>query len=522
MADRPTAATRRCRIGGDDSGLSLVELLVAVTLLTVAVLMLASVSIASLSSLRDSRLRQEGSDAVSRAIELARSHSYGELAMDAGDPLLTSDPRISAGAFDPDGDDGCLPAEELVTSADGPIIGDPYQRDPSGPTGLTVRTYITDVGEVRCGTAYPEDVRRVTAVASWTGPEGDAGELRKHTLIVPAERGVPEPEFDVIPRSSSESGAPGENCLTHTLVNLGVEDSYTFHPPAPPAVQPTVYAGSPREEVSGAYGPVDTGASVPLEFCYDTLADLEQSLEVRSGFDPNVSVTLDHSIDVEPLLTLYLHHAPDNEEDHERELGPAYDFALGTSEPNQPWYPGSPGVLFNYDTNYDAYSGLGLYRDSDPTSQWDGYWRYQFEQPSGTTLSGSPKLTVWLAWDEALDGGTASQAEMTLRVRLWRLPASGDVPGDLLVDEEFVGGTDIPFHGGTGWEQRTLVLPSLSSTTFAPNEYLRLQVGCRPLTSEEQEDLGTLLLGVESPNPCMVAYDAPGQYPARLEIGLEE
>lgn len=79
----------RARAWDGEQGLGLVEVMVAVMVLTIAVLALASGAVQSLASLGESRQRQQGTIAATKSIETVRSYPYDRIALqNNGNPVI--------------------------------------------------------------------------------------------------------------------------------------------------------------------------------------------------------------------------------------------------------------------------------------------------------------------------------------------------------------------------------------------------------------------------------------------------
>lgn len=156
----------------DESGVSLVELLVAVMLLTGAFLALAQVATNGLFSLRSAADRTTAMGIATQTVEAGRALEWSSLLMDedvhagiCGDPV----------AIDRDG----TVTESVLCETDGAVAdGLPFW-GVDGP--YEIETYVTAVP------GYG-NARRVTAVVTWE-ERGGSRELRTSTVVAQVARG---------------------------------------------------------------------------------------------------------------------------------------------------------------------------------------------------------------------------------------------------------------------------------------------------------------------------------------------
>ena len=167
---RPRLAERlraRARLD-DEAGLGLVEIVIAVFILTVGLAALAATAIPALGSLQNSRDRQAATAMATASLERARTYPMSQLAMDSGLEPCPSD-LIE---LDRDGD----LAETPVCDSDGLVNdGSPHWYESAG---RTARTYVTNVEEA-------PGARRVTVVVSWQRGNQDF-EVRSSTVVAGA------------------------------------------------------------------------------------------------------------------------------------------------------------------------------------------------------------------------------------------------------------------------------------------------------------------------------------------------
>lgn len=205
----------------DEEGLSLVEIMVAAFILSVALLALASTATASLIHLSVSLGRQEAMDAASAMIEDLRRTNYAVVALDASDPDV-----VALGPCDLEFN------EPLVTSNLADALPHRQQFGPSGR--ITVTTTVSWYDEAGVGCSHTDrNVKRVRVQALWID-RGRTFTLEESTLVAPIERGLPAPDFRFGPPESeldyhwSDITSARERCLPHALRNLGATDGYEW------------------------------------------------------------------------------------------------------------------------------------------------------------------------------------------------------------------------------------------------------------------------------------------------------
>ncbi len=154
----------------DDEGLGLVELLIAVLVLTIGLAALAATAIPSLGSLQNSRDRQAATAMATASLERARTYPAGSLAIAQ---TLCDDPAAEIGEQVVIDREGTL--EEAPICAPGGLVDDEegsphwYESD-----GRTVRTWVTEIAEA-------PTARRITVVVSWQRGSRDF-EVRSSTV----------------------------------------------------------------------------------------------------------------------------------------------------------------------------------------------------------------------------------------------------------------------------------------------------------------------------------------------------
>lgn len=479
-----------------EDGMGMVEVIVAMFVLTVAVLAMAQGMALSLSSLGLSTQRQQATAEVTAVLEQARALDHATVAMRTGDAA------IPGGTYDPDGAAGPLAAETVLASAAGAVTGAPYQAQ-NGTR--TVRTYVTRFADLTLP-AGGDNAVRVTGVATY----GTGQEVRQSTLIAPAQRGLPLPAYAISPQTLALT-APAASvvCAGHAITNQGTPDRYDVLLPTAPAL-PVGYTVAVYHDVDGdsvldpgepaltdlsgdgrpdTAAPLDTNATQSLLVCYDGTAVPTEpppstlQVEVRSLYDSTVATTLTHDLTIGSGLFLFLHDlgAPTPPADHDRVAAAAL--------PMNPTIPTQP-TLFDYDANLDPTDLPGLHL---PAGGQNVRWRHQF--PLARQINGQATLRVWVATTAALTGG-GPPATLRLAVTLDHLKGNGNLQATLTTR------SFDPVHPGTGgWVPYDLLVPLTATTNFTANQYLQLTVACTSPGGEA----------------CHVAYDTSG-LPSYLKV----
>jgi prepilin-type N-terminal cleavage/methylation domain-containing protein len=536
MLSRYTSPARRRSVFHKDDGLSLIEVMIAMFVLSIAVLALASTAATAVTSLRISRERQQATVAASAAIEEARSYPYRDIGHPP-DTVTAADPYVTGGAspyqFAHNGTD----YEDLIVTNGGRI--DPHVWQDGR---ITVRLYATWYDDPDIPSS-PHNARRLTAIATWSDPAGGEREVRQSTIVGEAGRGLPVPKFDIDPDELTQSFAGVPFCFVHILRNLGATDSYDWQlyrqggNPAQVINDHTYRAhgwrahawwGEPQYNADGTPDTsapnlwkrgtdqprptspwaVESGEWEILTICYRPVDPNAQghsqpnvSVVIRSAFDSQIDQTIHHQIikNPQPNHTLYLWPPePDDNGEFERVLEDDI-YALSPVEPIFFDDQGDPDdTLHDYDPNLDPDDLPGLYLRPDDMT-YAGIWTYNGFSP-GTEIDRGT-LTLYLAWPGAHDGG----GDATLTVGFLLDVVSGST-GDVLQTSQPVSFTYT--HDEPGWMQRsadyTINVPD-GNGDFIPgrlsfpdsDHHLRLRVWCVDAVDADG-----------SPTDCHLAFGA--------------
>jgi prepilin-type N-terminal cleavage/methylation domain-containing protein len=208
---------------GDDSGFTLIEAIVA---LSIAALVFTALAYAGVSAIKSSylgRANQQAADLATQQVEQLRLLDYGSLGHEPSD--LTGDPAIGNCAGDPCIDPGTGSAERLVEVTGGisPHV-QLVQSSQTNNTAYTLSTYVTQPSD-----AYGADYRRVTVRVSWSS-FGQQRERVVSTIVTVTQRGLPLPLYKITPVGpTSISVNRGADVVYGLLVaNQGAPDRFTI------------------------------------------------------------------------------------------------------------------------------------------------------------------------------------------------------------------------------------------------------------------------------------------------------
>jgi len=207
----------------DDSGFSLIEAVVALTIATTLFLALATAAVFSIKTSLAGRQNQQATDFMTRALEDARSMNFGSLGNDLTD--ISTDSAVGAcKCLDPG--TGTSELLHLIPGAGiNPHIKAPQLAGESNYTAFKVATYVTEpVGMNKA------EVLRVTVVATWTRT-GVTKTKKTSSLVAFAQRGLPLPTFKLDAITPVDPGAKvGGTRFAYgfKLVNQGAPDRWNL------------------------------------------------------------------------------------------------------------------------------------------------------------------------------------------------------------------------------------------------------------------------------------------------------
>lgn len=211
-----------------DSGFTLVEAVVSLSIATMVFLALATSLAAGIKGTALSRQNQQAGDALNQTLEVLRSQPVAAVAMRSSDPGLTG--LSSTG--DPAGLAGCScynPATDSATGATEPLIistvggVSPHVTTLSqNNTTFTIRRYITQPTD-QDSAVY----RRATVIVSWFA-YGITHHRSAGTLLTFTRRGLPLPDFKFTPVGPTTKclGVGATAAFGLRVVNNGARDSW--------------------------------------------------------------------------------------------------------------------------------------------------------------------------------------------------------------------------------------------------------------------------------------------------------
>ena len=485
-------------------GISLVEVLVAMSVLAIVMTGFAHLVIGSVRNLSLSEARQQAYTAATRALESARSLAFEEIGHPRTDE---SGSPFSFDTFDPVAGTMAAPGTgETVWRLTGGAVGDaaPFRMQTDGLDLSTVVTH-PDVDD-------PTQVR-VTAVVEFDRG-GQTEVLRQSTLVNRnVEWGLAQPRFSVSPVTAGipiERGS--ERCVDHTVQNLGADDQYRLLVPDP-TTDPVLASDYDLRFVEVRAGGVEvplipgaltaeytTGATFGIRACYDaeatasTVEEVTLVLQSRIAEETSIdaaelasrSQQLVHGLDV--VTERLLHLGSRNEEARD----PGTPYVLVEDAPTL-------DTLVNFDTNVDARPGLLLPRAVESSATWEGRWRYALGPDRALT---GAQLHFWYASPASLEGfplppeeeptappdPEAPPAEepppeppptLTLVIELRRLDAAGST---LAVLHRTIA--TLPLDAST-WMERTLELGVAAPVRFDAGDDLELAIACDPASASD-------------------------------------
>lgn len=466
----------------EEDGVSLIEALVAVIILSTAILALVATAATSTVSLRLSRDRQQAVQTASAALEDVRNMNW--------DALVLADTPTPPATFE---------TETVVSATGGPlshVVSDGR---------FTTTTYVTWANAA-------ETLKRVTTITAWDD-RGMTREVRESTLVAIAERGLPVPNFMISPDTSAQQRVSGARvCFPYSVVNLGEKDSYSYQAGKTDGTgnftagqwllsydvgggethegfkvtdtaggpwfvwatlgAPTT-AGGPSPEMRDvtadqrpdSAGPVERRASAPVEFCaVHHNENSNQSptptftFRLYSAFDDNVRRDATGTVTTTvPTDRLYLVTGGSNQRTR-------YELSLSK--------PILTDITTNYDTGNESRPGL---RFRPGTVSDRANWDYQ---PGVSRVEGTATLTFFVANDDSLGTADAIEETIGLQLRIEKLNSQRNTVA-VIIDQAL----NIA-EPASGWAQVSVPL-AIPTTSFAANEYLRVSLWDRSATDDD-------------------------------------
>ena len=185
----------KSRRPGDDSGMTIIEICVAVMIMSVALIGVVGSMGASLSLVGQGRQRSSGTQVAQQAVEAIHNLAYANVALNAA-PTHSSDPTnpdyyVSGSTYDPDGAGSEVPEPLYVDSSSGFVT--PNNDVTVGNTQFSVYRFVTWVDDPTiASTPCPPpvvgttcDYKRVVVVVVWKNPvrSGSLSSVTQSTFI---------------------------------------------------------------------------------------------------------------------------------------------------------------------------------------------------------------------------------------------------------------------------------------------------------------------------------------------------
>jgi type II secretory pathway pseudopilin PulG len=432
----------------DEAGLTLIETLMALLVFLLIFLALLTSTIAGFTAVRQTRFVQQASALANESIEAARDMSYDAVILVSSDTTWTGDPYASTTcapnfsgvrSHDPDGS-GPLACERIAEGATGSFNPHRATRTIDGKQ-FTVNRYVTWVDDATQG-GTGQSYKRFSVVVEWE--HNGTKRYRASTLISPARRGPPQPEFTLTPGTQSagfvDTGTNSYVAFAHTIKNYGVADTYElsideFDLDDPPLGSPWSYTMYRDEgtigqwDVEGAVeelndddgnGTLETdpvaaapNTTTPTDYhflvviTYDSTSSApstEFTVRATSRLDPDVTTTA--SDNAAGLLNLFLHNRTSGNDSPSGDTEANANMLMSTTA-------SSTSTLYNYSTDlssgtFGRYVGVvgsasaGANPSNPPNNLIN--WTYQVPGPNPLTLSGN-NVVLRLWWTTPSCGG---------------------------------------------------------------------------------------------------------------------
>ncbi len=497
-----------CRKASDESGISLIEVMIAMFIVSVGVFALASTAITSVQSTRIARERQDATQLASTIIEEARAASYATVALATGE----YDPSTSGSTYD---------GRDIIALGDGAI---PHEVS-APPLSATVWVTWNNAAQTE---------KRVTVTVDWADRGGR--QLVQSTLIAEARRGLPVPNFQVEPTLVDQDATEGEvACFDHTLTNLGESDSYSWtllHEDgsgslvaATPQTRNVVENGNSvsrqgyavtssgvgqgwfawvrmgpttttlaamvdqtSDQRPDSVDPVPRRDQAVVRVCYtpnDPDGDLQDPLDTAPTFTVRMLSAFDETVvrEVQDSLSiiderqgLYLHHPRKNSG---IEVNHGYKLLM---DPYEPTYTDAS-------VNYDKANGSAP--DARPGLRLTTTASFDYQNTGSddwAVVADDAKVFLAVGTDSTLDGaGSSPDVNLTYEIRRVAADGSQTVLGTASQTQAM--------DPSDPWDLAVATIP-MTSATIGANEYLRLNVTCTTSSSDY----------------CHIHYDVNGSY----------
>lgn len=227
-------AARRLTRPRPESGFSMVEAMVAMTLAATILMSAAYAMYSGLNATVTTKLQQQATALGSEAIEVGREVEFDLLSMNTPDLVVATDSKLLttcgglAGTrfFDPDGP-GPISCEQIVHTTSGGAVAPHVENRSVEGTPYVIKRYVTCTAPMTTDTPpLCPGVKRVVSIVEWTD-RGLPKSLLSTTLVTRARRGLAVPKFVLTPTTQSKVVAhAGTVVFAHAIQNLGISDEY--------------------------------------------------------------------------------------------------------------------------------------------------------------------------------------------------------------------------------------------------------------------------------------------------------